>query len=89
MIAPPRRVLLTRCAWHRGYYGYTIIVGVASWRGFGMGLSDGICRRCARRVRASWLDDRRRGASGHGTHRRVHRRPGGLRGRDGRHERAA
>jgi hypothetical protein len=55
-----RRVLITRCAWHRGYYGYTIVVGVASWRGWTVGLSDGICRRCARQVRAAWLDERRR-----------------------------
>lgn len=70
-------MLLARCAWHRRYFGYTIVVGVASWRGWSVGLSDGICRRCARRVRAGWLDERRRGADGRAVQRRAQPRSDG------------
>jgi hypothetical protein len=82
-------VLLTRCAWHRGYYGYTILIGVASWRGWTVGLSDGICRRCARRVRATWLDERRRAALPSTVQCPAHHRPDRAARRDEREERFA
>ncbi|HEY3065563.1 MAG TPA: hypothetical protein VGL09_07205 [Methylomirabilota bacterium] len=47
-------MLVRRCGWHRMYFGYPLINGVAAWRGCGLGIkvTDGICRRCAARVHA-------------------------------------
>jgi hypothetical protein len=56
-------VLITRCAWHRGYHGHPAFIGVTDWRGLRLGFSDGICSRCAEQLRAdipgSFLTDRR------------------------------
>ena len=48
-------MLISRCAWHRRYYGYTKILGVSSWRGLQPSFTDGICQNCAARVRADHL----------------------------------
>jgi hypothetical protein len=45
-------VLITRCAWHRGYHGHPALIGVTDWRGLRLGFSDGICSQCAARLRA-------------------------------------
>jgi hypothetical protein len=45
-------VLIGRCAWHPGYHGYPLLSGVASWRGWNVKFTDGICTRCLRRFRA-------------------------------------
>lgn len=39
-------MLIGRCAWHRQYYGYPSLSGVASWRGLSLRFTDGICPRC-------------------------------------------
>lgn len=55
-------MLLCRCAWHRHYHGYPLVSGVASWRGFAVRFTDGICRSCLGRFRAehrSFLERRR------------------------------
>lgn len=44
-------MLIGRCAWHSRYYGYRSYSGVASWRGWGVRFTDGICPRCLRRFR--------------------------------------
>lgn len=44
-------MLIGRCAWHPRYYGYPLLNGVASWRGFGVKFTDGICPRCLQRFR--------------------------------------
>ena len=54
-IAQSTNVLISRCAWHRRYYGYTTIIGVSSWRGLKPSFTDGICHKCAVRVRADHL----------------------------------
>jgi hypothetical protein len=58
-------VLLSRCAWHPRYHGYPLVEGVASWSGWGVKFTDGICADCATRFRAEHRDffDRRRGES--------------------------
>jgi hypothetical protein len=43
-------VLLLRCAWHSRFHGYPRLIAVASWRGFRLQFTDGICPRCASRV---------------------------------------
>lgn len=43
-------VLLRRCAWHSYYRGYPVVFGIARW-GLGLGFTDGVCRRCAARLR--------------------------------------
>ncbi|MGH7325810.1 MAG: hypothetical protein ACREJ9_14370 [Candidatus Rokuibacteriota bacterium] len=43
--------MLRRCAWHRRYFGYPVVCGIAGWGGRGVDFSDWICRRCAARVR--------------------------------------
>jgi len=48
-------MLISRCAWHRRYYGYTRVLGISSWRGLQPRLTDGICQKCAARVRADHL----------------------------------
>jgi hypothetical protein len=45
------------------YFGYPLIHGIAAWRGNGIQFTDGICRRCARRVHAELRAMERRRAS--------------------------
>jgi hypothetical protein len=45
-------VLISRCAWHHRYYGHSKLLGVSNWRGLRIDLTDGICPKCAARVRA-------------------------------------
>jgi hypothetical protein len=47
-------VLLSRCAWHPRYHGYPLVEGVASWSGWGVKFTDGICTDCATRFRAEY-----------------------------------
>jgi hypothetical protein len=57
-------VLISRCAWHRRYHGYTKVLGISAWRGLNVSFTDGICHKCAARVRADHLRARfDRGAS--------------------------
>lgn len=51
-IAAPQVVLLSRCAWHPRIYGSGRLLGVASWRGLRIDFTNGICEKCAARVRA-------------------------------------
>jgi hypothetical protein len=44
-------MLIGRCAWHRQYYGYPALSGIASWRGLSLRFTDGICPRCATQFR--------------------------------------
>jgi len=44
-------VLLSRCAWHPRYHGYPLVEGVASWSGWGVKFTDGICADCIARFR--------------------------------------
>jgi hypothetical protein len=44
-------MLICRCAWHSRYYGYPLLSGVASWRGWTLRFTDGICPRCLARFR--------------------------------------
>jgi hypothetical protein len=44
-------MLIGRCAWHPHYYGHPRWDGVASWRGFNVRFTDGICPRCLERFR--------------------------------------
>jgi hypothetical protein len=60
-------VLLSRCAWHLRYRGYPLIGGVASWSGWGVKFTDGICAACAVRFRdehRAFLQRRRTDAPG-------------------------
>jgi hypothetical protein len=50
--SPEDVVLICRCAWHRRYQGYPRLSGVASWRGWNVRFTDGICDRCLQRFRA-------------------------------------
>jgi hypothetical protein len=45
-------VLICRCAWHRTYQGYPLLNGIASWRGWSIRFTDGICDRCLARFRS-------------------------------------
>jgi Fe-S cluster biosynthesis and repair protein YggX len=45
-------VLICRCAWHPGYRGYPMLNGIASWRGWSVRFTDGICEKCLARFRA-------------------------------------
>jgi hypothetical protein len=45
-------VLICRCAWHPTYQGYPLLNGIASWRGWTVKFTDGICDRCLARFRA-------------------------------------
>jgi hypothetical protein len=47
-------VLIARCAWHRRYYGSERLLGVSSWRGVRIDFTDGICPKCAARLRADF-----------------------------------
>jgi len=56
-------VLLSRCAWHPRYHGYPLVEGVASWSGWGVKFTDGICADCTARFRdehRAFLERRRR-----------------------------
>ena len=44
-------MLIGRCAWHRQYFGYPSVSGVASWRGLSLRFTDGICPRCVAQFR--------------------------------------
>ena len=45
-------MLICRCAWHQRYRGYPLLNGVASWRGWNVRFTDGICETCLARFRA-------------------------------------
>ncbi len=45
-------MLICRCAWHQRYRGYPLLNGVASWRGWNVRFTDGICEACLGRFRA-------------------------------------
>jgi len=45
-------VLICRCAWHPSYQGYPLLHGIASWRGWSVRFTDGICSKCLARFRA-------------------------------------
>jgi len=47
-------MLIRRCVWHRTYHSYPLALGVASWRGFGVTFTDGMCRGCAIQFRREW-----------------------------------
>jgi len=47
-------MFVRRCAWHRKYNGHAKLLGVASWRGWNITFSDGMCRDCAAKARAEW-----------------------------------
>jgi hypothetical protein len=47
-------VLICRCAWHQRYRGYPLLNGVASWRGWSVRFTDGICETCLERFRAEY-----------------------------------
>jgi hypothetical protein len=47
-------MLIRRCVWHRNYHSYPLTLGVASWRGFGVTFTDGMCRGCAIQFRREW-----------------------------------
>ncbi len=45
-------MLICRCAWHPRYRGYPLLNGIASWRGWNVRFTDGICEKCLERFRA-------------------------------------
>lgn len=45
-------MLIGRCAWHRSYRGYPLFSGIASWCGWSVRFTDGICDTCLARFRA-------------------------------------
>ena len=47
-------MLIARCAWHRRYWGVGRLLGVASWGGLHISFTDGICPKCAARVRSDF-----------------------------------
>jgi hypothetical protein len=47
-------MLIRRCVWHRTYHSYPLALGVASWRGFNVSFTDGMCRGCAIQFRREW-----------------------------------
>jgi hypothetical protein len=44
-------MLIGRCAWHVLYHGHPRWEGVASWQGWNVRFTDGICPRCLERFR--------------------------------------
>jgi hypothetical protein len=62
-------VLISRCAWHPRYHGYPLVEGVASWSGWGVKFTDGICADCAVRFRDEYraFFERRRLDDTHGS----------------------
>ena len=57
-------MLITRCAWHRRYHGYSKVLGISTWRGLQVAFTDGICQKCAARVRADHLRSHHAGGGG-------------------------
>jgi len=56
-------MMICRCAWHPHYYGRPLWSGVASWRGWAVRFTDGICSRCVQKFRTEhgkMLDRRQR-----------------------------
>lgn len=49
-------MIICRCAWHPRYYGWPLWNGVASWRGWCVRFTDGICPRCLERFRVEHRD---------------------------------
>jgi hypothetical protein len=49
-------MLIGRCAWHPHYFGRPRWNGVASWRGWAVRFTDGICPRCLDRFREMHRD---------------------------------
>jgi len=47
-------VLIRRCAWHRSYRGYPLAFGIASWRGWRISFTDGMCLGCSAQLRREW-----------------------------------
>ncbi len=47
-------MLIRRCAWHRSYRGYPLAFGIASWRGFRVSFTDGMCLGCCAQLRREW-----------------------------------
>src|SRR5258706_4296500 len=47
-------MFIRRCAWHRQYHGYGKVLGISSWRGWTITVSDGLCDGCGVRARAEW-----------------------------------
>ena len=47
-------MLIRRCAWHRSYRGYPLAFGIASWRGFRVSFTDGMCLGCSAQLRREW-----------------------------------
>lgn len=45
-------MLIRRCGWHRTYHGYWRLSGVASWRGWTVSFTDGVCPSCTARIRS-------------------------------------
>jgi hypothetical protein len=43
-------MLIGRCAWHPRFRGYPRWHGIASWKGWRIQFTDGICPRCLDRV---------------------------------------
>jgi hypothetical protein len=46
-------VLIARCAWHPRNFGHAKLLGVSRWSGVRIQFTDGICRKCAARVRVT------------------------------------
>lgn len=44
-------MLIRRCGWHRGYFGFPLYLGLAERKGWRLRFTDGICRWCLRRFR--------------------------------------
>src|SRR5262245_46905136 len=47
-------MFIRRCAWHPRYQGHGKVLGISSLRGWTVTFSDGMCDRCAVRVRQEW-----------------------------------
>jgi len=57
-------MLLRRCGWHRLYFRHPLVNGIASWRGWGIKFTDGICHRCVIRVLTELREIERRPTPG-------------------------
>ena len=44
-------MLIGRCAWHPHYFGHPRWDRIASWQGWAVRFTDGICARCLERFR--------------------------------------
>jgi transposase len=60
-------MLIGRCAWHVLYHGRPRWEGVASWQGWNVRFTDGICPRCLERFREEHqaVLDRRTASTAH------------------------